>query len=147
MIASRGERAAAYIRTVIDTQRKMELGSRAVLLLSLFPPAWIAGTVGLSISKIIENMEIGHNVMHGQWDCMHDDPKIHSTTWEWDSASPADMWKHSHNELHHTYIAFGNHGTTPSWQCRREVDALRRALACFTGGAPRSSDALQAVTR
>jgi linoleoyl-CoA desaturase len=31
------------------------------------------------------------------------DPKIHSTTWEWDMASPAEQWKHSHNELHHTY--------------------------------------------
>ncbi len=47
-------------------------------------------------------MEIGHNVMHGQWDWMRD-PKIHSTTWEWDNASPAELWKHSHNELHHTY--------------------------------------------
>ena len=47
-------------------------------------------------------MEIGHNVMHGQWDWMRDN-KIHSTTWEWDNASPADMWKHSHNEVHHTY--------------------------------------------
>ena len=28
-------------------------------------------------------MEIGHNVLHGQWDWMRD-PKIHSTTWEWD---------------------------------------------------------------
>jgi linoleoyl-CoA desaturase len=102
VIASRGERDATYIRTVIDAQRKLELGSRAVLLLSLFPPAWIAGTVGLSLSKIIENMEIGHNVMHGQWDWMRD-PTIHSTTWEWDHASPSDMWKHSHNELHHTY--------------------------------------------
>jgi linoleoyl-CoA desaturase len=60
------------------------------------------GTVGLSISKIVENMEIGHNVMHGQWDWMRDN-KIHSTTWEWDNASPSDMWKHSHNEVHHTY--------------------------------------------
>jgi NADPH-dependent stearoyl-CoA 9-desaturase len=102
VIASRGERDAAYIRTVIDAQRKLELGSRAVLLFSLFPPAWLAGTVGLSVSKIIENMEIGHNVMHGQWDWMRD-PAIHSTTWEWDNASPAEMWKHSHNELHHTY--------------------------------------------
>ncbi len=93
---------AAYIRKVIDAQRKLELSSRAVLLFSLFPPAWIAGTIGLSVSKIIENMEIGHNVMHGQWDWMRD-PNIHSTTWEWDNASPADMWKHSHNELHHTY--------------------------------------------
>jgi len=102
VIASRGERDAAYIRMVIDGQRKLELGSRAVLLFSLFPPAWLVGTAGLSISKIVENMEIGHNVMHGQWDWMRD-PKIHSTTWEWDNASPSEMWKHSHNELHHTY--------------------------------------------
>jgi linoleoyl-CoA desaturase len=102
IIASRGERDAAYIRSVIDGQRKLELASRAVLLFSLFPPAWVVGTVGLSISKIVENMEIGHNVMHGQWDWMRD-PKIHSTTWEWDNASPSEMWKHSHNEVHHTY--------------------------------------------
>ena len=102
VVASRGERDAAYIRKVIDAQRKLELSSRAILLFSLFPPAWLAGTVGLSISKIIENMEIGHNVMHGQWDWMRD-PKIHSTSWEWDNASPADMWKHSHNQVHHNY--------------------------------------------
>jgi NADPH-dependent stearoyl-CoA 9-desaturase len=102
IIAGRGERDAAYIRKVIDGQRKLELTSRGVLLFSLFPPAWIAGTIGLSISKIVENMEIGHNVMHGQWDWMRDS-KIHSTTWEWDNASPSDMWKHSHNEVHHTY--------------------------------------------
>jgi linoleoyl-CoA desaturase len=47
-------------------------------------------------------MEIGHNVMHGQWDWMRD-PKIHSTAWEWDNASPSELWKHSHNELHHTF--------------------------------------------
>ncbi|HYU83847.1 MAG TPA: acyl-CoA desaturase [Kribbellaceae bacterium] len=102
VVRSRGERDAAYIRTVIGVQRKLELGSRAVLLFSLFPPAWIAGTVGLSIAKILENMEIGHNVLHGQWDWMRD-PKIHSTTWEWDHASPAELWKRSHNELHHKY--------------------------------------------
>lgn len=102
VLASRGESDAAYIRTVIDAQRKLELSSRAILLFSLFPPAWLAGTVGLSVSKIIENMEIGHNVMHGQWDWLRD-PTIHSTSWEWDNASPSDMWKHSHNELHHTH--------------------------------------------
>jgi len=99
---SLGEDDARYIRTVIDVQRKLELGSRAVLLASLFPPAWVVGTVGLSLAKILENMEIGHNILHGQWDWMRD-PKIHSTTWEWDMASPAELWKHSHNELHHTY--------------------------------------------
>jgi linoleoyl-CoA desaturase len=102
VIASRGERDAAYIRRVIDVQRALEMGGRGVLLFSLLPPAWLLGTASLSIAKILENMEIGHNVMHGQWDWMRD-PAIHSTTWEWDNASPSAMWKHSHNELHHTY--------------------------------------------
>jgi linoleoyl-CoA desaturase len=102
IIAQRGASDAAYIRKVINMQRKLELSSRAILLLSLFPPAWLVGTAGLSVAKILENMEIGHNVMHGQWDWMRD-PKIHSTKWEWDHASPSDQWKHSHNELHHTY--------------------------------------------
>src|SRR5690242_4067647 len=102
VIDTRGERDARYIRRVIKTQRSLELGSRVVLLASLFPPAWLVGTAGLSVAKILENMEIGHNILHGQWDWMRD-PKIHSTTWEWDSVTPADQWQHSHNELHHTY--------------------------------------------
>jgi NADPH-dependent stearoyl-CoA 9-desaturase len=102
IVASRGASDAAYIRKVIDVQRKLELSSRGVLLFSLFPPAWLLGTSALSVAKILENMEIGHNVMHGQWDWMRD-PKIHSTTWEWDNASPSEQWKHAHNELHHTY--------------------------------------------
>ncbi len=102
VFASLDAEDAAYIRKVIDAQRKLELGSRAVLLFSLFPPAWVVGTVGLSVAKILENMEIGHNILHGQWDWMRD-PKIHSTTWEWDNVAPADMWKHSHNEIHHRY--------------------------------------------
>jgi fatty acid desaturase len=102
ILDDRGERDAAYIRKVIGAQRRLELGSRAVLLASVFPPAWVVGTAGLSVAKIIENMEIGHNIMHGQWDWMRD-PKIHSTTWEWDNASPSDQWKHSHNQVHHTF--------------------------------------------
>jgi linoleoyl-CoA desaturase len=101
-IDARGASDAAYIRRMITTQRSLELGSRVVLLASIFPPAWIAGTAGLSIAKILENMEIGHNILHGQWDWMRD-PKIHSTTWEWDAITPSAQWQHSHNNLHHTY--------------------------------------------
>ena len=61
-----------------------------------------AGDSMLSLAKILENMEIGHNVMHGQWDWMND-PQIHSSTWDWDTASTAEAWKHSHNYVHHTY--------------------------------------------
>jgi fatty acid desaturase len=102
VLDARGESDARYIRRVIAVQRRLELASRAVLLGSVLPPLWVLGTVGLSVSKILDNMEIGHNVLHGQWDWMRD-PKIHSTTWDWDMASPAEQWQHSHNQLHHTY--------------------------------------------
>lgn len=102
VLASRGERDAAYIRGVIRLQRGLEVTGRALLFVSFLPPAWAAGTASLSVAKILENMEIGHNVMHGQWDWMRD-PKIHSSAWEWDNVSPASQWKHTHNFVHHTW--------------------------------------------
>ena len=102
VLASRGERDAAYIRKVIKVQRSLEFAGRASLLVSLFPPAWLAGTAMLSTAKILENMEIGHNILHGQWDWMKD-PDIQSTTWEWDAVTPSAAWKHTHNDLHHTW--------------------------------------------
>ncbi len=47
-------------------------------------------------------MEIGHNVMHGQYDWMRE-PGLNSRVFEWDTVCPADQWKHSHNYMHHTY--------------------------------------------
>ena len=97
-----GDDDARYIHRVIAVQRGLDAGGRGLLQFSLLPPAWLAGTAALSVSKILENMEIGHNVLHGQWDWMND-PEIHSTNWEWDSASSAEGWKYSHNYVHHTY--------------------------------------------
>src|ERR1700752_5117165 len=102
VMADLGEEDAQYIRGVIKTQRRLELGGRAALLVSLFPPAWLVGTTALSVAKVLENMEIGHNVMHGQWDWMRD-PRINSATWEWDNVSSAEGWKQSHNVQHHMF--------------------------------------------
>jgi NADPH-dependent stearoyl-CoA 9-desaturase len=102
VLDSRGERDAAYIRRVITVQRLLELGSRVVLLRSRHRGAWVVGTTALGLAKVLDNMEIGHNVLHGQWDWMRD-PKIHSSTWNWDHASPPEQWKRAHNETHHTY--------------------------------------------
>jgi fatty acid desaturase len=97
-----GERDAVYIRSLIEFHRRLAALSRIVLMASRYPPAWVLGTTGLSVAKILENMEIGHNILHGQWDWMND-PNIHSSTWDWDTASTSVAWKHSHNYLHHTY--------------------------------------------
>jgi NADPH-dependent stearoyl-CoA 9-desaturase len=97
-----GERDALYIRGVIDLHRRLALMGRVLLVGARFRPLALAGTATLSVAKILENMEIGHNVMHGQWDWMND-PVINSSAWDWDSASTAEAWKHSHNYIHHTY--------------------------------------------
>ncbi|NLU84292.1 fatty acid desaturase [Rhodococcus sp. HNM0569] len=100
--SSRGERDRRYIRRTIAFQRGLAVGGRALLFASHRKPAWVAGTAMLSLAKIIENMELGHNVMHGQWDWMND-PEIHSSSWEWDTTCPSVQWKHSHNYVHHKY--------------------------------------------
>jgi linoleoyl-CoA desaturase len=97
-----GERDAKYIHGMIDLHRRLALLGRVLLVGSRSRPLWWAGTATLSLAKILENMEIGHNVMHGQWDWMND-PVINSSAWDWDSASTAEAWKHSHNYIHHTY--------------------------------------------
>lgn len=97
-----GERDRRYIKGLIRVQRGCEVAGRVLLLASNRKPAFWAGTGLLSLSKILENMEIGHNVIHGQWDWMND-PEIHSTTWEWDMTCPSSQWMHSHNHVHHKY--------------------------------------------
>jgi NADPH-dependent stearoyl-CoA 9-desaturase len=102
VMADLGQRDAEYIRRVIKTQRALEVGGRALLFAGILPPAWLAGTAMLGVAKILDNMEIGHNIMHGQYDWMRD-PTIRGRDFEWDTACPADQWRHSHNYMHHTY--------------------------------------------
>jgi NADPH-dependent stearoyl-CoA 9-desaturase len=99
---SRGARDARYIRRTIAAQRALEVTGRVLLAASSRRSAWWAGAVTLGVAKIVENMEIGHNVMHGQWDWMND-PEIHSSAWEWDMSGSAKHWRYNHNFVHHKY--------------------------------------------
>jgi len=99
---SLGEKDARYIRRTIAGQRALEIAARLLLAGSSKRSMWWAGTVTLAAAKVIENMEIGHNVMHGQWDWMND-PEIHSTSWEWDIGGTSKHWRFTHNFMHHKY--------------------------------------------
>jgi fatty acid desaturase len=101
-VADLGKEDVDYIHNVIRTQRALEVAGRGLLFAGFFPPAWLAGVTALSVSKILDNMEIGHNVMHGQYDWTRD-PALSSQNFEWDIVAPAANWRHSHNYLHHTY--------------------------------------------
>jgi NADPH-dependent stearoyl-CoA 9-desaturase len=99
-----GEPDARYLRRIVALQRSAEIGGRAMLFASVVPPLWIGGVALLGLSKILENMEIGHNVIHGQYDWMND-PVLNSARYEWDIVCPAEHWKKTHNYEHHTFTS------------------------------------------
>lgn len=99
---SLGECDARYIHRTIAAQRGLEVTGRLLLAFGSKRVAWWAGTASLALAKIIENMEIAHNVLHGQWDWMND-PEIHSSTWEWDMVGASKHWRITHNVAHHKY--------------------------------------------
>ena len=99
---SLGDRDARYIRRTIAAQRGLEASGRLLLAVGTRKAAWWAGVGTLALAKIIENMEIAHNVLHGQWDWMND-PEIHSSTWEWDMVGVSKHWRITHNVAHHKY--------------------------------------------
>ena len=110
-VATLGQRDADYIRAVVAGVRWTGFAGRALLFLgaiggafvpALLWPACIAGVLLLALSKILENMELGHNVMHGQYDWMRD-PHLDGKTYEWDIAGTGDNWRKTHNYQHHTW--------------------------------------------
>jgi fatty acid desaturase len=137
---SRGERDARYIYRLIKIQRSMAVAGRLMIYASLallpqwghalagwafFWPAITLGTLTLGVSKILENMEIGHNISHAQWDWLRD-PAIQSGSWEWDHVCPSDQWKHSHNVKHHTWTnVFGKDADVGGYGLLRLFSAQR----------------------
>lgn len=97
-----GERDAKHIRRMVRIARGSAIAGRSLLMFGFTPISWTLGVAALSTAKILENMEIGHNVMHGQYDWMND-PKLDGQTYEWDNVADSDQWRHSHNVMHHTY--------------------------------------------
>ena len=102
VLSDLGQADVDHIRGVIRACRYSEVGGRFLLHFGLDPITFIVGTGLLSLSKIIENMEIGHNVMHGQYDWTND-PDLNGATYEWDHSCTGDDWREYHNFEHHTF--------------------------------------------
>ena len=115
VVATLGQADADYIRRIYAAVRvtgllgRVLIGAGAIaggllgavshpLALSLL----IVGTLSLALSKILENMELGHNVIHGQYDWMQD-PRFDGRRYEWDIVGTADNWRKTHNWRHHTW--------------------------------------------
>lgn len=139
---SLGARDSAYIRGAIRFQRLLGVAARLLIASSRSKTGWTLGTAALAYAKSIENMELGHNVSHGQWDWMND-PEIHSTSWEWDMVAPSSQWRKSHNYRHHVFtnvlgadddLGFGVMRVTRDqpWRRRHLLQPLQNIVLALT---------------
>ncbi|MGV0812785.1 acyl-CoA desaturase [Mycolicibacterium boenickei] len=135
---SRGEHDRTYIQRAIAFQRCLDITARLIIATSRGKPGWALGTAALATAKSIENMELAHNICHGQWDWMND-PEIHSSTWEWDMVGVSSQWRYSHNYRHHVFtnvigmdddLGYGIMRVTrdQQWQFSNLLQPLRNAL-------------------
>lgn len=135
---SRGAPDRAYIQRTIVFQRCLEVTARLVIAASRGRLACALGTTALATAKTIENMELGHNICHGQWDWMND-PEIHSSAWEWDMAGVSSQWRYAHNYRHHVFtnvigmdddLGYGIMRVTPDqpWGAGNLLQPLRNVL-------------------
>jgi NADPH-dependent stearoyl-CoA 9-desaturase len=102
VLADLGQRDVDHIRGVIRLVRYGEVTGRALLHVGIDPLTFALGVAALGASKILENMEVGHNVMHGQYDWTGD-PELDSQRYEWDLVADGDHWRRSHNLGHHVF--------------------------------------------
>ncbi|KIF81868.1 fatty acid desaturase family protein [Noviherbaspirillum autotrophicum] len=119
-----GQQDVDHIRKMIRIARASEIGGRALLHFGVGPLSWVAGVLALANAKILDNMEIGHNVMHGQYDWCGD-PALHSQTFEWDIACDGEQWRHSHNVVHHTHTGILGKDRDIGYSLLRMSDAQR----------------------
>ena len=102
VVADLGARDVEHIRQMIRTVHRSEAAGRVLLHFGLGPVSFLLGTSALGLAKILENMEVGHNIMHGQYDWTGD-PALDSQRYDWDNVCTGDDWRHSHNYEHHTF--------------------------------------------
>lgn len=97
-----GKDDVAHIQNIMEQQRYLEISGRLLIHFSLEPVSWALGVASLAAAHTLEAMEIGHNVIHGQYDFM-DDPVVNSNNYEWTMTGTAKNWKQAHNHHHHAY--------------------------------------------
>ena len=102
IIKDLGEKDVLYIRNMIKLVKYTNLAGRLLLHFGKDPVTFMLGSFSLSVSKILENLEVGHNLMHGQYDWTND-PELSGKVYEWDNFCSPEKWKKHHNHDHHLY--------------------------------------------
>lgn len=92
-----------YIRRLRYFSRIFEALGRGLLWFGLGPFSLGLGVLLLFLHRNLESIEIGHNVLHGQYDCFPEIPEFHAKNFRWKSPIDEEGWRREHNNMHHVF--------------------------------------------
>lgn len=101
--ADLGAKDIAYIKGLRRNSRIAEALGRGLIWVSKDPITFALGVVCLWVHRNLEAIEIGHNVLHGQYDCFPQIPQFHSRNFKWKAPVDEEGWRREHNGQHHVH--------------------------------------------
>lgn len=97
-----GEKDVRYIKKIRRNSRIFEVIGRT--LVHFLPgPLALIGVPFLFLHRNLEAIEIGHNVLHGQYDCFDEIPQFHAKNFRWKAPVDETSWRQEHNAVHHVH--------------------------------------------
>ncbi len=101
--AKLGPKDIAYIKGLRRNSRIFEAIGRGLLWVSPEPITFTLGVFFTFLHRNIESIEIGHNVLHGQYDYFPEIPQFHAHNFKWKAPVDEEGWRREHNGLHHVH--------------------------------------------
>ncbi|MEY4766767.1 MAG: hypothetical protein RI907_3440, partial [Pseudomonadota bacterium] len=98
-----GPADVAYIRGLRRTSRLAEAAGRGLLWFGRDPVTFVLGVGLLWLHRNLEAIEIGHNVLHGQYDYFPEIPQFHAHHFKWKTPVDEAAWRREHNGQHHVH--------------------------------------------
>lgn len=92
-----------HIKNMAELSKNLEHTGRTLIHLSKDPFTWSAGVLALGYHYLLEFTELGHNILHGQYDSIPGNNEILSSTWKWDNTMDEEDWKFEHHMVHHPF--------------------------------------------
>ncbi|MFY9476467.1 MAG: acyl-CoA desaturase [Aquabacterium sp.] len=101
--AKLGPADVAYIKGLRFKSRLAEFFGRSFIWISPEPITFGVGVALLALHRNLEAIEIGHNVLHGQYDSFSEIPQFHSRNFKWKAPVDEEAWRREHNGQHHVH--------------------------------------------
>jgi fatty acid desaturase len=98
-----GPKDVAYIKGLRRNSRIAEVIGRGLLWFGHDPITFVLGVGFTWLHRNLEAIEIGHNVLHGQYDYFPEIPQFHSHNFKWKAPVDEEGWRREHNGQHHVH--------------------------------------------